>query len=238
VLGRRGPVGRDVRERREWSFPIHRRDSPIQAQRVCLRRKAALSEHCLERPELAEQVCGPLLSDATRAGNPVRWISTQGDEVGYLGGIDPVALANLGRSDTRWCASTHRLEDRRPRWRAERRPIRRRNERLSTGGLFEVNGSSEKVVGLIARVLRTRKAGRGSQRREEVELLEQLRFEHTAGLIALESRVAIGGDIERVPCDENGPRALLLPEPQKHVRETHEGVGRATVSSTHRLEGA
>jgi hypothetical protein len=111
VLGRSGPDGFDVGERRKWSFPVHRRDSPIEAQRICLGREAAFSEYRLERPELAEQVSGPLLPDAARTRYPIGRIAAQGDEVGYLRGIDPVALANLGRADAGRRSSAHGLED-------------------------------------------------------------------------------------------------------------------------------
>ena len=47
--------------------------------------------------------------------------------------------------------------------------------------------------------------------------------------------MAVGGDVERVPADEDRSRPLVLPEAQQHVREADEGVARTAVRSSHRL---
>ena len=70
VRGRRRPVGRDVGQRRKRSVAIHRRDPPIEAERVGLGREATVLEHRLERAVLAEQLRGALLADAARARDP------------------------------------------------------------------------------------------------------------------------------------------------------------------------
>ena len=54
----------------------------------------------------------------------------------------------------------------------------------------------------------------------EVELLEQLRVEDAARLVAGELLVAVGRDGQRVPADEHRARTLRLPEPQQHRRQT------------------
>ena len=59
-------------------------------------------EDRLERAVAAEQLRRGLRADALRARDPVGGIAAQGDEVGDLAGVDPVALADaLGRSPLR-----------------------------------------------------------------------------------------------------------------------------------------
>ena len=53
----------------------------------------------LERAVALEQLRRGLLADALGAGDPVGGVAAQGDEVGHLGGVDPVAPAHLAGVD-------------------------------------------------------------------------------------------------------------------------------------------
>ena len=80
---------------------VHRRDVPVEPQRVRLGGEPALGERRLEAAVLRQQRGGGLGADAARAGDLVRGIAAQRDEVGHLLRVDAVALAHLGRPDPR-----------------------------------------------------------------------------------------------------------------------------------------
>ena len=106
--------GSTVGQRRERRRRVERRDVPVEAQRIGLGREASGREQRLEAPVLGRGASAARLrADATRAGDLVRRVAAQRDEVGHLLGIDAVALAHLGRPDARELADpAHRLQDR------------------------------------------------------------------------------------------------------------------------------
>ena len=93
---------------------IHRRDPAEETKRFRLGREATRVEHRVERAVLTAgappRVFSPI---ATRAGDLVRGIATERDEVRHLGRIDAVALPHLGRADPGELAhAANRLENR------------------------------------------------------------------------------------------------------------------------------
>ena len=104
-----------VVERRQRRVAVHRRDVPVEPQRLRLGGEAALLERGLEAAVLAEHRGRRLRADAARARDLVRRIAAERDEVRHLSGLDPVALADLGRPDPRQRAAAHlRLQHDRP----------------------------------------------------------------------------------------------------------------------------
>src|SRR5215207_5718102 len=84
---------------RHRSLILQARHSEIRAQIVRDRREAALLERRIERAVLLQHSCCTARPDPRGAGDPVGWVSAQGDEIRYLLGVDAVTLAHLVRPD-------------------------------------------------------------------------------------------------------------------------------------------
>ena len=196
---------------------VHRRDVPVEPERVGLGSEAALGERSLERPVLREHRGRRLRADAARARDLVGRVAAERDEVGHLLRLDAVALAHLGRPDARQRpAAVLRLQDRRLLAdELERVAVAARDEGLASPRLLERDPGREEVVRLVPGRLRGREAHRLDQLRRQVELLEQVVVELAPALVALERLVPVGRHGQRVPGDEHGTRLLLLPEPDE-----------------------
>ena len=128
---------------------------------------------------------------------------------GHLPRLDAVALAHLGRADSRHLAGPHRLQDGRPLGRKlERVAIAARHDRGPAARLLGGNGGGEEVVGLVARRLGVGEAARGDELRQDLELVDQLGIELAPALVIREGLVPVRRRVERVPADEHGARLL------------------------------
>jgi hypothetical protein len=117
----------------------------------------------------------------------------------------------------------------------ERIAVGSRDERGAALVLLPHRGRCEEVVGLVAGLFRVRETCGRDERRQEVELFEELAVEHAARLVEVQRLVSVRRYVERVPGNENRPRLLVLPEPEQHVCEADQRVRRATVRPPHRL---
>src|SRR5207244_2944023 len=99
--GSASPVRLRVRKVRNGRGRVHCSDAPVQPQVVRLAPEAAGLERIFERAVLSQDLGRLLRPDAARAGKLVRRIAAEGDEVGYLLRLDPVALAHLLRPGAR-----------------------------------------------------------------------------------------------------------------------------------------
>ena len=215
---------------------IERRDVPVDAQRLRLGREPPRGEQRVEALVLGEQRRRRLRSDPARAGDLVRRVAAQRDEVRHLRRVDAVALAHLRRPDPRELAhALQRLQD--------RDVGRRELERVAVGGRDERRAAAPPAPTRRprrgsrrprTRRLRADDTRRREQARRELELLEQLRVELAPRLVAGEQLVAVGRDGERVPADEHRARPLRLPEPQHHRDEPGEQVPRPAVRAPDR----
>ena len=185
---------------------------------------------------LLQQHSGRLRADATCAGNLVRRIAAKRNEVRHLDGVDAVTLTHLGRSDSSHpAAAPDGLENRRAlAGELERIAIGRRYERRPATQLLLCHSRGQEVVRLIARSLATDDSRGSDQSGQQVELLEDVVVELSTRLIALQQRVAVGRDKERVPCDDDGPRLLVEPQTYQHRHEADERVPRPAVASADR----
>ena len=100
--------GRAAREAAPWR-PSWR--SAGRAQRIGLLGEAPVGQRLLQRAVAAQQGRRAFRADAARAGQPVRRIAAQGDEVGHLPGLDAIALAHFGRADARHFAGLERVQN-------------------------------------------------------------------------------------------------------------------------------
>ena len=216
---------------------IHRRDVPVEPQRVRLGREAALLERRLEAAVLGEQRGGRLRADSAGARDLVRRIAAQRDEVRYLGRLDAVALAHLCRPDAgQRPAALLRLQHDRPLAdELERVAVAARHDRRAAARLLERDPGGEEVVRLVPVRLRGREAHRLDELRRQVELVEQLLVELAPGLVGGQRGVPVGRHGERVPGREHRARRLLLPEPDQQAADPVEQVPAAAVGAPDRL---
>src|ERR1051325_7297531 len=224
--GRLCPRGILVCEGRERGRGVQRSYSPVEPQVLRLGRESPSGQSSLERAVLAQDVCGLLGPDARGAGELVRRVSAERDEVRYLLGVDPVTLAHLVRADPRQLGdAANRLQDRRPFTRElERVAVRGGDERRAAALLLEHDRGREEGVRFITRRLGMGEPGRAAQLRQHLELLEERLVEDAPALVRLERLVAVGRVAERIPADQNRARLLRLPEPKEHVREADDAA--------------
>jgi hypothetical protein len=98
-----------------------------------------------------------------------------------------------------------------------------------------VRGGSENVVGLITRRLCVLKAACSNEFRDEIELLNQRIVELASTLVSGKFLMPVGGDFQRIPCDEHGARLLFAVEAQQKVRKAKNGTGRLPAVPQNRL---
>ena len=154
-----------------------------------------------------------LLAHAAGAGDLVRGIAAERDEVGHLRRLDAVALTHLGRPDAGerpaaalWLEHRRALADE-----LEHVAVSARDERLAAACLLVRDRRGNEVVRLVAVALRDREAERRDELRGEVELLEQVLVEHAPALVGGQLDVAVRRHRERVPADDDGARATPPP---------------------------
>ena len=82
----------------------------------------------------------------------------------------------------------------------------------------------EKVVRLVPGSLPADDPARRDEPGQQIELLEELRVELTARLVALERCMSVRRHVEGVPADDHGAGTLALPEADEHVAEAGESV--------------
>ena len=232
----RPPVGLMVGQRRDLGAGVHRRDPPVHAQCIGLRREPSSLEELLEARVLREEARRRLGADPAGARDLVRRISAECDEVGNLLRLDAVALADLRGADPRELADpAHRLQDRDVvRHELESVAVGRRDQGGAAACALRGDRRSQEVVGLVARCLAADDSGGLEQGRGEIELLEQRGVEDTSRLVSGQQLVPVRRDGQRVPSDEDRTRPLRLPEPQQHRRDTGEEVARPTVLAADR----
>ena len=179
----------------------------------------------------------PLWPHARGAGQLVRRVAAQRDEVGHLLRLDVVALANLVGPDPRELAhAAGRRENRHGLGRKlERIAVRGDDERRPALLLRRRHGRSQEVVRLVARRLAGREAQRAHELGQHRELLEQRGVEHAAALVAVECFVPVRRNLERVPADDDAPRLLRVPEPRQEVREPDDRARRPAARTLDRL---
>ena len=109
-------------------------------------------------------------------------------------------------------------------WNVSRSPLAIRTvpPRLSSAAC----GGRKKVVGLVTRRFCVLKAARGDEFWNEIELLNQGVIEFASTLVSGKFLMTVGGDFQRVPCDEHGARLLFAVEAQQKVRKAKNGTGR------------
>ena len=227
-----GPVRLEVGDVGQGRGRVERGDVPVGAELLRLGREPPSGDHRFQIGVGLQECRGRLLADPPRAGDLVRRIAAQGDEVAHLLRVDAVPLAHLGRADPGQLAdAAYRLEDRDVgSCELVRVAVGGRNERGASARPLAGNGRGEKVVGLEALLLAADDARRRDERRQQGELLDDLGIELAARLVRLEQPVAVGRDEEGVPADDDRARTLGLPEAQEHRHEADQRVGRAPSS--------
>ncbi len=195
-----------------------------------------MRERVLEGAVIAQQVRRPLGADAFRAGQLIRGIAPERDEVGHLAGLHAVPLAHLGGTDARHLARPDRLKN--------GRPLRGELERVAVAGgdeggpatpLLVGDGGGKKIVGLETWRLGVRETARGDEARQDAELIDQFGVELTAGLIGLERLVAIGRHVQGIPADQHGPRLFGLVQPQQEIDEANDRAAAQIAAPADRL---
>ena len=206
-----GPVGLEIGHVGQRRRGIERRDVLEHAELVGLRLEAPGGEHRLEIRVLMKQSRAGLRPDAAGAGDLVRRVAAQSNEVADLTRLDVVALTHLGRPDALQLAdAANRLQD--------RHVVGRELERVAIGGRDERRASAcalgrdrcrEKVVGLESLFLAADDPGRRDESRQQVELVEDLGVELPSGLVG--RRAARCGRWERRACPSRRRRPAAAP---------------------------
>jgi hypothetical protein len=110
-----------------------------------------------------------------------------------------------------------------------------RNEDSPAAFFFGVRGGSEKVVRLVTRRLCVLKAACCDKFRDEIELLNQRIVELASTLVSGKFLMPVGGDFQRIPCDEHGARLLFAVKAQQKVRKAKNGTGELSAAPQNRL---
>ena len=207
----------------------------VLAHRLRARRRELVDvlEHALERPVLRDQLPGRLVADPGNAGDVVRGVALEADEVRHLLGRDAVArLDALGRVDVdvRDAARRHHQAD----------VLRAELERVAVGrddaGLDPrlVGARGERrdhVVGLPALELEVPVAERLDDRAEVRELLAQeVGHRPPLGLVLRRQLRAVHGP--RVPGDRDALRPVVGEQLEEHVGEAEQRVRREALGSS------
>src|SRR5262249_34218633 len=150
-----------------------------------------------------EQVSGTFGTHAAGAGDLVRRVPAQCDEVGHLMGIDAVSFPYFGWTDSRHLARAHGKEDGCPfRGQLESIAVTACHQHRSAGLLLLRTGGGEKVVRLVAGRLRVRETAGGHEIRQHVQLLDQSFIELATTLIVRKFLMPLGWHVQGVPSDE------------------------------------
>ena len=177
-------------------------------------RKASYRNRILKRSISPKNARRSLLPDPFRARYPVRRVASQGDEIGHLPGIHPIALAHLSRTNAHHFASAHWLEDGRRLGRELIGVAVARCDNRGPAFPFLLRcGGRQKVVGLVTGSLGRREATSRHEVRQHGQLINQVIIEPAASLITLERFVPVSRGIERVPADLDGARPFAFVEP-------------------------
>ena len=216
---------------------VKRGYSPVEAQVLRLCREAAGGECGLERAVLLEDGGGGLRPDSLGAGDLVRRVAAERDEVGHLLRLHAVELDDAGRIDpVELEHAAHGLEDRRPRRRElVGVAVGRDDEARAAPLLLRGGRRTEEVVGLVAGRARRAKAERLHELGQHRQLLEQGVVEHPSRLVAGKRLVPVRRRLERVPADDDRARLLGVPQAQQEVREADERSGRPAARARDRL---
>ena len=191
-------------------------------------------DHLLERAVLRDELTRRLVADPGDAGDRVRGVALEADEVRHLVGAHAVAeLDALGRVDVhvRHAARRHHQRDVR-RAELERVAVGGDDRRLHARLVGARRERRDHVVGLPALELEVAVAERLDDRPEVRELLAQ-QVGHRPPALLVDDAGRLGGgdavDGARVPGDGDALRPVVGEELEEHVREAEEGVGRETL---------
>ena len=148
------PVRRRRFELRQWRVVVHRRDVAVEKKVVGDLRKAAVGERLRERAVLLEDVGSLLRPDARRAGDLVRRVAAQRDEVrapapARRRSARALRRCRCARSRSRLSPAAGSSRGRSTSWNASRSEVA-----TSTGPFQARDGGGEEVVGLVPACLR------------------------------------------------------------------------------------
>ena len=149
-------------------------------------------EDAIKRSVPLHQLSGALWPDSGSAGQFVRGITAERNEVRHLVWIDAVSLPDLLRPDARYFPAPRRVQDRRARrGELKRIPIAARHQCRAACTLLSSNRGGEKVVRLVPWGLGVRKPKRGDKFRQDTQLLNQVIIELSPVLIRGNISVAL-----------------------------------------------
>src|SRR4029079_15740700 len=169
------PCWRLIAQRRQRSGGIHGRYLLVAEQLLGLAREATFREHRLDRTVFPQQARRSFWPDTVSAREFVGGITAKRDEIWYLFGLDPIPLAHFPRTDTGELARAHGLNDGGlVRSELEGVAVAAGDKDGSAAPLFCGCGAGEEIVRLVARRLGIGKTARTHQKRQIVELFQQL----------------------------------------------------------------
>ena len=173
-----------IGKRGKRRFRIHRRNQPIETERLSLSLKETSFEDAIKRAVPLHQLSGAFWPDPGRARQFVGRITAQRDKVRHLFGIDAISLPDLFRPDAREFATPRRVQDTRA-WRGELKgiSIATGHQRGTACALLSGDCGGEKVVGFEPWSLGVRKPKGGDKLGQDIELLDQFLIELAPALI-------------------------------------------------------
>ena len=195
------------------------------------RQLVGVRDHLLERPVLPDQLPGGLVADPRDAGDVVRGVALEPDEVRDLLRPDPVArLDAIGRVHVHVGdpARSHHQRDV-LRDELEGVAVRRDDGRLDARLVGVRRERGDDVVRLPALELEVAVAERLDDRAEVRELLaEEIRHRLALRLVVLRDRGPVHGP--GVPGDGDALRLVVGEELEEHVREAEQRVRREALA--------
>jgi len=171
--GRLRPGRLLIFQTRHGRLAVHGGDRTVEPQIRGLFGKPAGFQDCRQAAVLPQQRGRASRADAGSAGQLVRRVAPQRDEIRHLLGLDAIAGADLRGTDARHLAGADRIEDRRvSRGELERVAIAAGHQHGATAPLLGGSGGGEEIVGLVAGALCIGKAAGGDEVRDERKLLQ------------------------------------------------------------------
>jgi len=172
--GRLRPGRLLIFQTRHGRLAVHGGDRTVEPQIRGLFGKPAGFQDCRQAAVLPQQRGRASRADARSAGQLVRRVAPQRDEIRHLLGLDAIAGADLRGTDARHLAGADRIEDRRfSRGELERVAIAAGHQHGATAPpLLGGSGGGEEIVGLVAGAPCVGKAAGGHEVRDKRKLLQ------------------------------------------------------------------